>query len=201
MNSREFILSRVRAALGRGAADPVPEPPPVLLRFASSPPPDRAEKFRSALEALGGKVAIVNTPGEAGAYVESALAGRRAIASQAPILEACGIDSLPSVTTEHSRQACAAADASITSAEYALAETGTLVVSAGLRDSRMVSLLPPCHIAVIERSKILENLDELLDVCRQPAAQSSAVVLITGPSRTAAGCRPTARGPRWTAAG
>ena len=49
----------------------------------------------------------------------------------------------------------------------------------------MVSLLPPCHIAVIERSKILENLDELLDVCRQPAAQSSAVVLITGPSRTA----------------
>ena len=49
--------------------------------------------------------------------MESALAGRRAIASQAPILEACGIDSLPSVTTEHSRQACAAADASITSAE------------------------------------------------------------------------------------
>jgi L-lactate dehydrogenase complex protein LldG len=46
-------------------------------------------------------------------------------------------------------------------------------------------LLPPVHVAVFPRSRILANLDELLTVIPRPADQTSSMVLITGPSRTA----------------
>jgi len=83
------------------------------------------------------------------------------------------------------REACAVADIGITSADYALAATGTLVMLASPREARLISLLPPVHIAVIPRSRILANLDELLSVLPKPAEQTSSMVLITGPSRTA----------------
>ena len=52
-------------------------------------------------------------------------------------------------------------------------------------EARMISLLPPTHIAIFPRSRLLANLDELLSVLPRPADQTSSMVLITGPSRTA----------------
>jgi L-lactate dehydrogenase complex protein LldG len=52
-------------------------------------------------------------------------------------------------------------------------------------EARLVSLLPPAHIAIFPRSLILANLDELLRTLPRPADQTSSMVLITGPSRTA----------------
>jgi L-lactate dehydrogenase complex protein LldG len=46
-------------------------------------------------------------------------------------------------------------------------------------------LLPPVHVAVFPQSRILTNLDELLSVVPKPADETSSMVLITGPSRTA----------------
>jgi L-lactate dehydrogenase complex protein LldG len=45
--------------------------------------------------------------------------------------------------------------------------------------------LPPVHVAIVPRSRILANLDGLLTLLPKPAEQSSSMVLITGPSRTA----------------
>src|SRR5580658_1913297 len=137
MTAREQILFSVRGALGRASGAPAPAPPAVRLR------PEivgRVENFKDALEALGGKVAWVRTPADGCAYVESILQNRRAIASHAPILEACGISALPSVTTEFSREACANTDVGITSADYALADTGTLVLLTESVESRTLSL-------------------------------------------------------------
>ena len=53
------------------------------------------------------------------------------------------------------------------------------------QEARLISLLPPVHIAVFSRSRILDNLNELLSVVPNPAEQTSSMVLITGPSRTA----------------
>ena len=66
----------------------------------------------------------------------------------------------------------------------ALADTGTLVVMSSA-EPRLASLLPPVHIAVIESSRILSGLDELLTKVPLPADSSASMVLITGPSRTA----------------
>ena len=49
----------------------------------------------------------------------------------------------------------------------------------------MISLLPPAHIAVLPRDRILTGLDELFSRLPDPSELTSSMVLITGPSRTA----------------
>ena len=49
----------------------------------------------------------------------------------------------------------------------------------------MVSLLPPIHVAIVPKEKILTGLDELFTILPVPSDQTSSMVLITGPSRTA----------------
>jgi L-lactate dehydrogenase complex protein LldG len=183
--SRERTLASIRSALGRTADSAVPPPPAIRLRHGSSTPAARAVQFKTALEALGGKVAMVPTPADARTCVESILSGRRAAASGAAILKSAGILTLARVRADISREACIAADVGISSADFALADTGSLVILSESRESRLISLLPPCHVAVIDRAAILENLDELFVKLPHPTAQSSSMVLITGPSRTA----------------
>lgn len=169
MTAREDIFNRVRAALGRPAGAPIPEPPGVRLR--PSPPFDKVARFTEALNALGGHVVETADPRAA---VESMVAQRSFLAS-------------PKISRSQvfSREACTTAQVGITSADYALADTGTLVFLSESGESRLLSLAPPCHIAVIERDKILTGLDELFTAMPDPGAKSSAMVLITGPSRTA----------------
>jgi L-lactate dehydrogenase complex protein LldG len=118
------------------------------------------------------------------------VAGKRAVASNAPFLAACGITSIPKVRSgfrqaEPLLEACAAADVGITSADYALADTGTLVMLSSQAEARAVSLLPPLHVAVIRRESLLTGLDELFSLVPEPDTLTSSMVLITGPSRTA----------------
>jgi L-lactate dehydrogenase complex protein LldG len=75
--------------------------------------------------------------------------------------------------------------AGITGADYALADTGTLVLFSSPQEARMISLLPPLHLAVIRQEQILTGLDELFSLEPLPGNRSSSMVLITGPSRTA----------------
>jgi L-lactate utilization protein LutC len=112
------------------------------------------------------------------------------VASNSPYLAECGITRLPSVRSgiydiTELRELCASVDVGITSADYALADTGTLVMIASPEEARMISLLPPAHIAVLPAERILSGLDELFSVLPRPAEQTSSMVLITGPSRTA----------------
>jgi L-lactate dehydrogenase complex protein LldG len=146
--------------------------------------------FGQNFEKLGGKSIFVREPGDVVPVLAELLQGKRALASNAPFLATCGITGLPLVQSGFTdraalRAACVTADVGITSADYALAETGTLVMLASPEEPRLISLLPPVHIAVFPRSRMLANLDELLAVLPNPAEQTSSMVLITGPSRTA----------------
>jgi L-lactate utilization protein LutC len=82
-------------------------------------------------------------------------------------------------------QVCARVDIGITSTDYALCDTGTLVMIASPAEARLVSLLPPAHVAVVPIERILTGLDELFTILPDPAALSSSMVMITGPSQTA----------------
>jgi L-lactate dehydrogenase complex protein LldG len=76
-------------------------------------------------------------------------------------------------------------DVGITSADYARADTGTLVMFSSREEARMISLLPPVHLAVVRTDRILTGLDQLFTLEPLPGQRSSSMVLITGPSRTA----------------
>ncbi len=86
------------------------------------------------------------------------------------------------------RDAMASADLGITGVDYAIAETGTCVIIPTTGSSRLVSLLPPVHIALVERGQVLPSLDELFTLRRRDFVAGdlgSYMSLITGPSRTA----------------
>jgi L-lactate utilization protein LutC len=188
--SRDNILHRVRTALGRSAGQAVADPPPVRIRIPDVDMEKRISTMSASIEGLAGKTHRAATPADALGFVAAAIEGKSAVASNAPFLAECGISSLPGVRSgitdrEELRALCAAADVGITSADYALADTGSLVMIASPSEARLVSLLPPAHIAVMPRDRILTGLDELFTILPNPADATSSMVLITGPSRTA----------------
>lgn len=188
--SRDNILHKVRTAVGRSAGQGPDAPPPVLLNVPEMAMDERIERFAAALEQLSGKAHVAASPEEARRIVGELIAGGSAVASQAPYLRECGVASLAGLFTgytgaEEIRAACASAQVGVTSADYALADTGSLVMLASPDEARLISLLPPVHIAVMPRERLLTGLDELFTLLPNPAEQTSSMVLITGPSRTA----------------
>jgi L-lactate dehydrogenase complex protein LldG len=188
--SREYVLHKVRTALARSTGQTIEEPPPVRLRVPVVDLEDRIESFCERVEVLAGKTCRATSDADARAYVAGVLAGRAAVASNAPILRDCGVTALDGVVAGITdrlelRSLCENAACGITGADYALADTGTLAMLASPQEARMISLLPPIHIAIVARDGLLTGLDELLSILPYPAEQTSSMVLITGPSRTA----------------
>jgi L-lactate dehydrogenase complex protein LldG len=101
------------------------------------------------------------------------------------------------------RRAAAEAGIGITGADLAIAETGTLVLRSGPGRPRSTSLLPATHVAVFDRTTLIESLGQLgmfleawhlegreappegREVPPAHAGWGAMVMLITGPSRTA----------------
>jgi L-lactate dehydrogenase complex protein LldG len=92
---------------------------------------------------------------------------------------------------ESHRDAAAGAEIGVTGVDWALAETGTLVLVSGRGRPRSTSLLPATHVAVFGRDRLVESLEQvgiLLEAIHaDPARTMSGAVInfITGPSRTA----------------
>jgi L-lactate dehydrogenase complex protein LldG len=78
-------------------------------------------------------------------------------------------------------------DVGITTAQAAIAETGTLVLESEGERHRLVSLVPPVHIAIVDAASIRLTLGEALAAVHRNgfAEMSPTITFITGPSRTA----------------
>lgn len=189
MTAREEVLDRVRKALRRKSGQgPQPAPQP-RLRIPVIHPEKRIALFAERLEALGGKVYRAACLKQACSTVASLMEGGAAVASNAPILQQAGITQLPGVLSGFTdeaglREACALAPYGITSADYALAETGSLVTRSS-SEARLISLLPPMHIAIVPAARMLTGLDEFYTLLPDPASDAASTVFITGPSRSA----------------
>ncbi len=186
MPDREHILNKVRAALGRRSGQtPEPAPAPRLVRAERTQP----EKVRLLLENFPGDNLHAHTTEDARCFVALRLDGQTAIASNDPILQSLGITDLPNVHSnvtekDEIRRLCAEVDVDLSGATYALADPGALVMVSSAEEERLVSLLPPRHIAVVPAERVLSDMDELFFTVPDPAALTSSMVLIGGPSRT-----------------
>jgi L-lactate dehydrogenase complex protein LldG len=188
--ARDYILHKVRTALGRSSGQVPTEIPAARIIIPGMDLESRIQMFFSCIEKLSGKAYRASSLGDARAYVAQLVEGKTAVASNAPLLAECGITGIKGVSVgfrnePELRDACSTAEFGITSADYALAETGSLVMLSSVEEARMISLLPPVHIAVVHKSKLLSGLDELFTTLPEPAERTSSMVLITGPSRTA----------------
>jgi len=75
-------------------------------------------------------------------------------------------------------------DIGVSTAQAAIAETGTLVLDSESERHRLISLVPPVHLAIIDAGSICQTLGEALSAVRI-SQLSRLVTFITGPSRTA----------------
>lgn len=176
MSSREAILGSIRSHL---AASPPADPVQSVFLPEPTPPRPRAtpvvDVFKESVEAVDGHCVVVQTEEELTQILKS-FGGRIAI-SDAPLLNRLGIE--PSTSNIFD------IDVGITTAQAAIAETGTLVLDSSRERNRLVSLVPPVHIAIVDASSIFQTLAEALAFIHQDGNISPAVTFITGPSRTA----------------
>jgi L-lactate dehydrogenase complex protein LldG len=76
-------------------------------------------------------------------------------------------------------------DAAITSTLGGIAESGAVILWPDEKEPRLMSLVPPIHIAVLEADKIFNTLGEAMQVQKWSERMPTNAVLISGPSKTA----------------
>ncbi|HZE73201.1 MAG TPA: lactate utilization protein [Pyrinomonadaceae bacterium] len=153
--------------------------------------------FRESLEAVDGHCIVVESEAEAVQALrgiisdlrETPLRARRIALSDAPLVQqlVSQLDlDFEDVSVVKDAGHMFSYDVGITSAQKAIAETGTLVLDSNSERHRLASLLPPVHIAIIDASQICLTLGEALAHIHQDDGELSATItFITGPSRTA----------------
>ena len=82
------------------------------------------------------------------------------------------------------------ADAGISGANFAVAESGTLVIVSNEGNARLATTLPPVHIALVSAEKFVETLEQATTLLKALITGSSGLKMtsyvsyITGPSKT-----------------
>ncbi len=76
-------------------------------------------------------------------------------------------------------------DFSISGSLAGLAESGSLVLWPDAQEPRLLSLVPPLHVALLEADRLYENFAQLIEVQRWAEGMPSNALLISGPSKTA----------------
>lgn len=76
-------------------------------------------------------------------------------------------------------------DAAITTARAGIAETGSLVLWPTVDEPRLMSLVPPLHVAVVDADQLYNTFWEVMTQERWAAGLPTNALLISGPSKTA----------------
>ena len=192
MNSREDILGRVRAHLGRtdgSAASGRNALDAYLIARPEGPRPiiagDLVARFRARSEVLSSTVDEVTTSGQVPQAVARYLA-----AHQLSMKAVCwpGVAGLPwrqAGVEAETRPATGSDLVGITGCFCALAETGTLMLCSGAETPAATSLLPETHIAIVPVRRIVVGMEDAWNLARAELGElPRAVNFISGPSRT-----------------
>lgn len=218
MSGREDMLTRIRKALGHeppsssNLAEPVPLRPKLEDVMAAIALEDRVPRFEAEFGKVAGSAHRASTVTELEGILRTIIDGSQAaevVLTRNPLL---GQMRLPEklrawgkLTTQWTaepagkpeaasekefRARCFSAGVGISGVDFALAETGSLVLSSQTEGCQLASLAPPIHVALYLRSQVLRSLDEILERIPLGAnlgvnASGRSTVFITGPSRTA----------------
>ena len=200
-NARETILASIREHLAASAAHDQrvgidhssaavtqSNDPPLVARSG-------IDLFKTSLEAVNGHCVVAQTELEVVHALtriitelkHSQLNPRRIAMSDAkPLEHLVGLVAVQmDVTVAPSSSDLFDIDIGITLAQAAIAETGTLVLDSSRERNRLISLVPPVHIAIVEAANLYSTLGETLAALQSDDEISPVVTFITGPSRTA----------------
>lgn len=198
-DARDEILGRLRDGLGRAPLGPALPWEMGPDAFAPGAPRDLdteqacRERFREMLERAGGHYHAAADEADATRIVEKichAYGARHLLVSdhRATRIRAEELaDHHELIPHDAAREELFACELGLTAVQWAVAETGTLVLLSAAEHHRLASLLPPVHVAFLESRCILASLEELMDAVgsEDPEEVSRTITMITGPSRTA----------------
>jgi L-lactate utilization protein LutC len=202
-SSRDAFLRRVRQAVAEGnrAGGNPPLKPRGSVGYQRAGP-DPVERFRAELTAAGGHAHSVPDAAAAADKVVELIqvnGGRRVLVGRGEPLDSLGlpgrlralgievavVDELPAAG---GKDTLFAADVGVSGAYALIAETGSVVVAAAAAEPRSLSLLPPVHVVVADRGRLLPDLFDLFAALAPGGAAAdrlpSALAVITGPSKT-----------------
>ena len=218
MAERAAFLERIRNEVGKTgglfAASTAPRPPSpadaaeAIRRQMAERWPEALERFKEEFERIAGVFHRVASLADVPGVIVDVARQKSATRLVAWEPAALGFDPRPRLHAEglsltvaatdvddtvrlRHREESAAAQIGVTGADWVLAETGTLILLSGRGRPRATSLLPDTHIAVFDRSRLVESLAQvgvLLEALHvDPARSMSGAMInfITGPSRTA----------------
>ncbi|MEA3336790.1 MAG: lactate utilization protein [Chloroflexota bacterium] len=186
MTDRDEILNRLKAQ-ERDAT----HPPAWRSRRHFD---DLAERFSTSLTASGGQVHRAGSLDAALAQLDALLpelAARQVAVNHEPPFDQLDLPGRwPNVDLYLAGQSggdltlfCASADVGLSGASAALAETGTIVLHNGPGSSRLVTLLPPIHIALVATSQL--TTDIFTWTAARDGQIPASLTLVSGPSKTA----------------
>lgn len=147
------------------------------------------ERFRTNLISIGGNCTIVQDLEEAAQTIQTIIEKTKACGiavSDSPLIgKICSLVETKAVLTGNvSAAELFEFDLGITGAQWAIAETGTLVLESELERHRLSSLVPPIHVCVVEAECFRRTLGEILELLNTGENLSRTVTFVTGPSRT-----------------
>lgn len=162
------------------------------------PRPGDPEKLANEIKFMQAVAFIARGTAEARGQLKeilSAFSGRTMVSWDHPDLRLLGLDELaaqagitkvlPGPGGGDLIRAAADAAVGVTASDYALAESGTLVLLSAPGRERCISLLPPEHVAVIRTGRVLADIDDLIPaLAREGSADFRGLTLISGPSLT-----------------
>jgi L-lactate dehydrogenase complex protein LldG len=169
------------------------------------------ETLIEAAEPINLKVVAVNDIGSAAAAISELVQNKdpewgsqkSVVAWQHPLIESLKLPDaladqgvplffadLQKIEREHLRQRVIDSYIGITSADFCMADTATLVMRTRPGQARSVSLVPAIHIAVLKLNQIIADLKELYAVLKWDPQMSkegltNCMTFISGPSKTA----------------
>jgi L-lactate dehydrogenase complex protein LldG len=191
--SRDRILGRLRDA--RKQFTETPPPPEKYLPMVPIDDTSTQALVKRFVEAARGLACTVHEVVNDGAGIEKLLEiledDTQLLAWDFEHIPLKGLeDALKQASIEIAEPGDPSVRVGVTGAEAALASTGSLVYKSGPGRHRLTSLLPPVHVGIIRHSMILPGFEDWIADRRAKGIKeafrdSSNIVLISGPSRTA----------------
>lgn len=193
MASAAEFIAHISRSLGRTAPAGSIEPAPVVdesIARLVEPTDDLVARFTTAAETAKMHVTQTSAAELIGHLV--ALCQRRpVIATRCPLFDRLGVvqalqQSGVELQSAHDagKSRMYEIDIGLTDVYAAVAETGSIVVRRSAEHPLMASLVPPVHIAIVERHQIVPDLIDLMRKLRVEGT-AGGVTIITGPSKTA----------------
>jgi L-lactate dehydrogenase complex protein LldG len=149
------------------------------------------DQFTEKAANVGAEVISVPSVAAAAEYISGKIAGQLLV----PAFPSAGRFKLKAalkkagifIEVDQFRTVAAQAEAGITGVNFAIADTGTLVLESTAEDIRLATTLPPKQFALLDPAKIVADGLEAVKPLRQLHQRDprNYIAYVTGPSRTA----------------